>query len=398
MKNLAILGATGSIGDSTLSVCRHNPDLYQVQFLYAANNVDKMLSLCTEFKPKYVALSSAQASSSLALLLQQTNLDCEVIPESEVLSLLGSAEVDSVMAAIVGAAGLKTTLAAIYAGKEIFLANKESLVMSGALLMEAAIQSGAKLWPVDSEHNAIFQSMSALLQNEIGCCDLAENGVSKILLTGSGGPFLNTPLDEFEAITPEMAIKHPNWLMGPKISVDSATMMNKGLEYIEAKWLFNAQKEQLQVIIHPQSVIHSMIQYQDGSVISQMGNPDMRIPIAYVMGATKRIHSGASSFDFFNSEPFTFFKPDYERYPCLKLAMQACYEGQNATTTLNAANEVAVQAFLDKKIKFTHIPIIVENALMQLSCKNAASIEELLEIDKIARNSVINLISKGKFC
>lgn len=398
MKNLAVLGATGSIGDSTLSVCRHNPSLYNVQFLYAATNIEKMLALCIEFEPTYVALSNAQASLQLQILLQEKKLNCHVLPENEVLSLLGSAEIDSVMAAIVGAAGLKTTLAAVHAGKEIFLANKESLVMSGSLFIDAVKQSGAKLWPVDSEHNAIYQSMSPTLQENIGRCDLSAGGVSKILLTGSGGPFLNKPLNEFASITASAAIKHPNWTMGPKISIDSATMMNKGLEYIEARWLFNTQKDQLQVIIHPQSIIHSMVQYQDGSVISQMGNPDMRIPIAHVMGGKQRIKSGAAEFDFFNSANFTFVEPDYKRYPCLKLAIQACYEGQHATTTLNAANEVAVQAFLDNRIKFTDIPTIVESVLNQVNHQKVSSIEELLVIDKVARKSALEFVNRGATC
>ena len=398
MKNLAVLGATGSIGDSTLSVCRHNPGLYNVQFLYAATNVDKMLALCIEFEPSYVALSNDQSALQLKQQLEHNKLNCQVLPEEEVLSLLGSTEIDSVMAAIVGAAGLKTTLAAVYAGKEIFLANKESLVMSGALFIDAVKQSGAKLWPVDSEHNAIFQSMSPTLQDSIGHCDLSLGGVSKILLTGSGGPFLNKSLNEFSAITPDEAIKHPNWSMGPKISIDSATMMNKGLEYIEARWLFNTNKDQLKVIIHPQSVIHSMVQYKDGSVIAQMGNADMRIPIAHVMGGEKRILSGAEGFDFFNSANFTFVEPDYSRYPCLKLAIQACYEGQHATTTLNAANEIAVQAFLDERIKFTGIPTVVEHVLNQLTHQAVSSIDELLVIDKMARNSAMEFINRGTIC
>ena len=399
MKNLAVLGATGSIGDSTLSVCRHNPELYKVQFLYAATNVDKMFALCIEFEPAYVALSDPYASLQLIQLLQKTSLTCQVLPEeAEVLALLASAEIDSVMAAIVGAAGLKTTLAAVYAGKEIFLANKESLVMSGALFIDAVKKSGARLLPVDSEHNAIFQSMSSSLQKNIGHCDLSANGVTKILLTGSGGPFLNKPLSEFDRITPELAIKHPNWSMGPKISIDSATMMNKGLEYIEAKWLFNARKDQLQVIIHPQSVIHSMVQYQDGSVISQMGCADMRIPIAHVMGGEQRIKSGAKAFDFFASADFTFFEPDYARYPSLKLAIQACYEGQHATTTLNAVNETAVQSFLEKRIKFNQIATTVDSVLNQLTAQTVTSIEQLLEIDLVARNAALAVINRGGDC
>ena len=398
MKHLAVLGATGSIGDSTLSVCRQNPSLYNVQFLYAATNVDKMMALCLEFKPRYVALSNPSSALQLQALMTEQNLDCELLPEHEVMALLGSTEIDSVMAAIVGAAGLKTTLAAVHAGKEVFLANKESLVMSGALFIDAVKKSGAKLWPVDSEHNAIFQSMSSTLQHQIGHCDLATEGVSKILLTGSGGPFLDKPLHEFVSITPDAAIKHPNWSMGPKISIDSATMMNKGLEYIEARWLFNTKKDQLQVIIHPQSIVHSMVQYKDGSVIAQMGNPDMRVPIAHVMGGGQRIKSGVGGFDFFNSENFRFIKPDYERYPCLKLAIQACYEGQHATTILNAVNEVAVQAFLENRISFTDIPNIVDNELNALNFQSVSSIDELLMIDKVARKSAQVLINRGINC
>jgi len=398
MKNLAVLGATGSIGDSTLSVCRHNPTLYNVQFLYAASNVQKMLALCIEFTPQYVALANTEASNQLKQQLLAHKLPCQVLNEQDVLALLGSQQIDSVMAAIVGAAGLKTTLAAVHAGKEIFLANKESLVMSGALFIEAVKSSGAKLWPVDSEHNAIFQSMSTSLQNTIGHCDLKGAGVSKILLTGSGGPFLNKNLSEFPSITPATAIKHPNWSMGPKISIDSATMMNKGLEYIEAKWLFNANKEQLQVIIHPQSVIHSMVQYQDGSVISQMGNPDMRVPIAHVMGGEKRIKSGVDNFDFFSTNDFSFVAPDFNRYPCLKLAIDACYEGQHATTILNAANEIAVQAFLDERIAFPAIAVVVEYVLNQLTPQTISTIDELLLIDKIARQSAADIINRGITC
>ena len=398
MKNLAVLGATGSIGDSTLSVCRQNPTLYNVQFLYAASNVQKMLALCIEFTPKYVALANTEASAQLKKQLQDHNLTCQVLNDNDVLALLGSEQIDSVMAAIVGAAGLKTTLAAVHAGKEIFLANKESLVMSGALFIEAVKASGAKLWPVDSEHNAIFQSMSTSLQETIGHCDLKEAGVSQILLTGSGGPFLNKDLGEFSDITPATAIKHPNWSMGPKISIDSATMMNKGLEYIEAKWLFNANKEQLQVIIHPQSVIHSMVQYQDGSVISQMGNPDMRVPIAHVMGGEKRIKSGVDNFDFFSTNDFSFVAPDFNRYPCLKLAIDACYQGQHATTTLNAANEIAVQAFLDERISFPAIAVVVEEVLNQLTPQKISTIDELLSIDKMARQSAADIINRGITC
>ncbi len=399
MKKLAVLGATGSIGASTLSVCRSNPGLYKVNLLAAASNADKMFALCREFLPTYVAMSDESARLRLKALVKQANLVCQVIDtEEQLLQLLGSAEIDSVMAAIVGAAGLKTTLAAVQAGKEIFLANKEALVMSGALFMDAVLKSGAKLWPVDSEHNAIFQALSANLQDSLGRCDLHGEGVSKILLTGSGGPFLDKPLQQFSQITPAEAVKHPNWSMGRKISIDSATMMNKGLEYIEARWLFNAAKDQLQVIIHPQSVIHSMVQYKDGSVIAQMGNPDMRIPIAHVMGGEQRIESGVAGFDFFSAADFSFLAPDYNRYPCLQLAIDACYQGQQATTTLNAVNEVAVQAFLDNKIKFTQISQLVERVLNNSDTRQINSIEHLMDIDIEARQHAQKIIKRDILC
>ena len=399
MKQLAILGATGSIGASTVDVCRSNPGLYQITLLAAASNVDKMLSLCLEFTPLYVSMSSETATKQLRGLLKQANSSSLVLDdETQLLQLLASDYVDSVMAAIVGAAGLKSTLVAVNAGKEIFLANKEALVMSGSLFIDAVKKSGAKLWPVDSEHNAIYQALSPTLQDTIGACDLPGEGVSKILLTGSGGPFLEKSLAEFSGITPTQAIKHPNWSMGKKISIDSATMMNKGLEYIEARWLFNANKEQLQVIIHPQSVIHSMVQYKDGSVIAQMGNANMRIPIAYVLGGEQRIDSGGGYFDFFSTANFSFEEPDFNRYPCLKLAIDACFEGQQSTTILNAANEIAVEAFLQQKIKFTQISQLVERVLNSSKGTRVDSIEHLLEIDAQARLSASDIIRRDYLC
>jgi 1-deoxy-D-xylulose-5-phosphate reductoisomerase len=399
MKKLAILGATGSIGASTLSVCRSNPGLYQVTLLAASSSVDDMLVLCREFTPSYVSMSSKIAAKKLRSLLKRENLSCHVLDdEQQLLQLLASDHVDSVMAAIVGAAGLKTTLAAVNAGKEVFLANKEALVMSGALFIDAVKKSGAKLWPVDSEHNAIYQALSPKLQNTIGACDLSGEGVSKILLTGSGGPFLEKPLAEFDTITPAQAVKHPNWSMGKKISIDSATMMNKGLEYIEARWLFNANKEQLQIIIHPQSVIHSMVQYKDGSVIAQMGNPNMRIPIAYVLGGEQRIESGIDFLDFFAAPDFSFTAPDFDRYPCLKLAIDACFEGQQSTTILNAANEIAVEAFLNKTIKFNQISQLVERVLNQHESAAVESVDHLLEIDTQARLGASEIIKLDYLC
>ena len=399
MKKLAILGATGSIGASTLSVCRFNPELYDITLLAASTSVDKMFELCIEFKPRYVFMSDQQARLSLLNRLKEKHLPCQVIDdEVSLLALLASDEIDSVMAAIVGGAGLKSTLAAVQAGKEIFLANKEALVMSGAFFVDAASRSGAKLWPVDSEHNAIFQALSPKLQKTIGVCDLSGEGVSKILLTGSGGPFLTRPIDSFSQITPVQAVNHPNWSMGQKISVDSATMMNKGLEYIEARWLFNTSVDQLEVIIHPQSVIHSMVQYKDGSVIAQIGNPDMRVPIAYVMGGKERIESGVPPFDFFSTKDFSFSAPDYDRYPCLKLAIDACYQGQHATTRLNAANEVAVEAFLENKIKFTHISQLIEGVLSLSGDQQVESIEHLFEINAEAKQQAVQLIKRDFLC
>jgi len=399
MKKLAILGATGSIGGSTLSVCRNNPELYKIMLLSASSSVEKMLLLCREFLPPYIAMSDKDSRLRLAERLKEENLPCQLLhSEAQLLQLLRSAEIDSVMAAIVGGAGLTSTLAAVESGKEIFLANKEALVMSGALFIDAVVKSGARLWPVDSEHNAIFQALSTNLQSSIGACDLQGEGVSKILLTGSGGPFLNKPLADFAQITPAQAVRHPNWSMGKKISIDSATMMNKGLEYIEARWLFNAAREQLQVIIHPQSVIHSMVQYKDGSVIAQLGNPDMRIPIAHVMGGAQRIESGAQPLDFSSAADFSFSDPDYNRYPCLKLAIDACYQGQQATTTLNAVNEVAVDEFLNGRIKFTQISQLVERVLNSCAYRKTASIEDLLEIDIEAKRHARQIIKRDLLC
>lgn len=294
-------------------------------------------------------------------------------------------EVDQVMAAIVGAAGLLPTLAAIRAGKVILLANKESLVTCGRLFLEAVKQHNAQLLPVDSEHNAIFQSLPQSFQRDLGYADLAQHGVSSILLTGSGGPFRETPIAELSAMTPEQACRHPNWSMGRKISVDSATMMNKGLEYIEARWLFNASAQQMEVLIHPQSVIHSMVRYQDGSVLAQLGEPDMRTPIANTMAWPQRVVSGAKPLDFCKMSALSFSEPDYARYPCLKLAMEAFEQGQAATTALNAANEIAVAAFLDGQIRFTDIAAVNLAVLEHLDLSEPQSVEAVLAIDVRAR-------------
>jgi len=394
MQHITILGATGSIGDSTLDVIRLNRDSYSVFALAAQSNVDKMVRLCQEFEPTYVVMVDAQSAKKLSSLI--TNV--VVLTGQQALNDICSDErVDVVMSAIVGAAGLLPTLAAIKANKRILLANKESLVMSGQLFINELRQSKATLLPVDSEHNAIFQALPPTAQQKLGYCGLEELGVKKLLLTGSGGPFLKTPLGELSNVTPEQACAHPNWSMGRKISVDSATMMNKGLEYIEARWLFDAAQDQIEVVIHPQSVIHSMVQYIDGSVIAQMGNPDMRTPIAHTMSYPNRIAAGVKALDFSTLANFSFVAPDFDRFPCLKLAIDACYEGQGATTALNAANEVSVDAFLNERINFTQIAQLNERVLMKLSGEDALCIDSILAVDEHARTLTRKLITNSDF-
>lgn len=391
MQNITILGATGSIGSSTLKVISENPEKFSVIALSAGTNVEAMKALCIKWKPKFAAMSDHNAAHLLEKELKSLNLATEVVAGEQGLSFVASLdEVDSVMAAIVGAAGLVPTMAAVKAGKRILLANKEALVMSGRLFIEAVEQYGAELLPVDSEHNAIFQCLPELVQKSVGRCELDKYGIDTILLTGSGGPFRYTDVDKLQLVTPEQAIAHPNWSMGPKISVDSATMMNKGLEFIEAKWLFNCQREQLKVIIHPQSVIHSMVQYRDGSVLAQMGEPDMCTPIALTMSYPERISSGVAPLDFTKVGELTFLEPDYARYPCLKLAIEACYEGQHATTAINAANEIAVSAFLNNQLNFTDIAVVNERVLSKVCSQSQQlitdNLESLLELDRMARN------------
>lgn len=395
MRKLTILGATGSIGSSTLAVAAQNPHLFEVVALAAGSNSQKMFELCQRWKPKYAAMASESAASELAVLLKQHNIPTTVLAGVEGMCQVAALdEVDTVMAAIVGAAGLLPTMAGVKAGKRILLANKEALVMSGQMFIDACQQYGAELLPVDSEHNAIFQSLPAEIQRAMGHCDLAKHGVSKILLTGSGGPFRYTDVSELAAVTPAMAIAHPNWSMGPKISVDSATMMNKGLEYIEARWLFNASREQMDVIIHPQSVIHSMVQYQDGSVLAQMGLPDMRTPIACAMSYPERVEAGVAPLDFSKVGEFTFLQPDFKRYPCLKLAMDACYAGQAATTALNAANEEAVAAFLNNQLRFTDIASVNSQVLDLAQMREPADLESVIELDRMARTLAQEVIGK----
>lgn len=390
MRKLTILGATGSIGASTLKVIEQNPEHFQVVALVAGQNVERMHQLCQQWQPKYAVMESAESAKKLQVALSSSHISTQVLSGVEAMCHVSEFdEVDTVMAAIVGAAGLLPTMSAVKAGKRVLLANKEALVMTGQLFVDAVKQHGAELMPVDSEHNAIFQCLPQDIQTNLGHCDLAQSGISHILLTGSGGPFRYSDLSTLSSVTPEQAIAHPNWSMGPKISVDSATMMNKGLEYIEARWLFNAQREQLKVVIHPQSVIHSMVQYKDGSVLAQMGQPDMATPIALTLSYPERVNAGVAPLDFTQVGELSFLAPDFERYPCLKMAIDACHEGQHATTALNAANEVAVEAFLNRKIRFTDIAAVNDMVTSRLCATSNSlecnSLESILELDKIAR-------------
>lgn len=387
---LTILGSTGSIGESTLDVVSRHPEKFRVFALAGHRQVDKLVAQCKQFRPEYAVVGDAGHAAELEKKLKQEGIDTQVLYGAQALIDVASAdEVSGVMCAIVGAAGLPSALAAAQKGKTIYLANKETLVVSGALFMETARQNGAAVLPIDSEHNAIFQ---VLPRDYTG--RLNEHGINSIILTASGGPFLNTDLSTFDSITPEQAVKHPNWSMGRKISVDSASMMNKGLELIEAHWLFNCPPEKLEVVIHPQSVIHSMVRYRDGSVLAQLGNPDMRTPIAYCLGLPERIDSGVGELDFGALSALTFQKPDFDRFPCLKLAYQAMNAGGAAPCVLNAANEVAVAAFLDKRIKFTDIAQVVAHCLTQDFSDGRHDIESLLAQDAQTRRQAEAFIGK----
>ena len=392
-KQVVVLGATGSIGCSTLDVIAQHPDLYQVLALTGGKRLDVLFAQCMQFRPRYAALSDAADAAELQRQLQQAGLTTEVVAGADALAELAAhPDAEIVMAAIVGAAGLLPTLAAVKAGKTVLLANKEALVMSGELFIRAVQQHGATLLPIDSEHNAIFQCLPAALQQHCYQSELQTAGIAKILLTGSGGPFRQTPLNAFDQITPEQAVAHPNWNMGKKISVDSATMMNKGLEFIEARWLFNCGVSDIQVVIHPQSIIHSMVQYTDGSVLAQLGNPDMRTPIAHALAFPARIASNVKALNFFEVPAFTFDKPDPERYPCLYLAQQACAGGQGATTALNAANEIAVEAFLNRQIRFPQIAALNAQVLEHFASSKVADLEEILSLDSQARVYSLKLL------
>ena len=381
-QSLTILGSTGSIGTSTLDVVARHPERFRIFALSGHSQTTKLAEQCLAFRPQYAVTANETQAAELRTHLAAAGCQTEVLHGEQALCDIAAApETDGVMAAIVGAAGLPPTLAAARAGKTIYLANKETLVVSGSLFMQTAAQSGARILPVDSEHNAIYQ----VLPPEKGY--LKHNGVQSIILTASGGPFLHTDLADFPDITPEQAVKHPNWQMGRKISVDSATMMNKGLELIEAHWLFDCPPEKLETVIHPQSVVHSMVRYADGSVLAQMGTPDMRTPIAYCLGLPERIASGVPPLDFAALSALTFETPDYRRFPCLELAYQAMQAGGGVPCVLNAANEIAVAAFLAGRIRFTDIAHTVRHCLEQDFSGSHHSLEGLLDLDAAARRA-----------
>lgn len=394
-QTLCILGSTGSIGKSTLEVVKLHPSLFNVISLSANSNVDTLFQQCCDFLPEQVVMVSKPHAEQLQQKLLNAGLkNIEVFSGSEALNCISSSErVDTVMAAIVGADGLQPTFSAVNAGKKVLLANKEALVTSGKIFIEAVKNSGSILLPIDSEHNAIFQCLPVNEQNKVGLCELKKQGISKVLLTGSGGPFRTLNNKELVDVTPDQACAHPNWDMGRKISVDSATMMNKGLEFIEAKWLFNLDAEDITVVLHPQSTIHSMVQYVDGSVLAQLGNPDMKTPIAHALAYPNRIDAGVAPFDFFSTPNFTFEAPDFDKYPNLQLAIQACKLGQGACTALNAANEVAVEAFLNKTIKFTDIYKINETSVNKFVSSVVETIDDVISLDQQVRLFATSLLN-----
>ncbi len=380
-QNLTILGSTGSVGVSTLDVVARHAGKFKIVALTARDQVDLLFKQCCRFRPGIAVMLEAQAAAELERRVKQAGVECSVLWGVDALEQVASLrQVDTVMAAIVGIAGLRPTLAAARAGKKVLLANKESLVTGGPVLMEAVRASGATLLPIDSEHNAIFQALPRGYSGTLGAV-----GVRRVLLTASGGPFRATPLHRLEHATPEEACAHPNWVMGRKISVDSATMMNKGLEVIEARWLFDASESQIEVVVHPESVIHSLVEYIDGSVIAQLGNPDMRTPIAYGLGYPERIEAGVEFLDLARVATLHFEQPDFQRFPCLRLAYAALRAGGSAPTALNAANEVAVASFLAGRLSFTRIPLLIETVLEKLVVNPIRCLDDVLSADQEAR-------------
>jgi len=375
---LTVLGATGSIGASTLDVASRHPERYRIWALTANDSAESLVALCRRYHPRYAVLSGRQADETLRS--QFAEAGSELLFGAEALERVAAdPECDAVMAAIVGAAGLPATLAAARTGKRVLLANKEALVMAGPLFMHAAQEAGAVLLPIDSEHNAVFQ---CLPKAGLG---VSLSGVRRVQLTASGGPFRATPVDRLGGVTPAEACAHPNWVMGRKISVDSATMMNKGLEVIEAHWLFGVPAERIEVLVHPQSIVHSLVEFEDGSVIAQLSNPDMRVPIAHALGFPERIASGARTLDLAALGALAFERPDHERFPCLGLAYAALRAGGTSPAILNAANEVAVDAFLAGRLRFTAIAAVIEETLARVEGGPAASLATVLQADALGR-------------
>jgi len=392
VRNITILGSTGSVGVSTLDVVARHPNRFQVMALTANKSTDKMLEQCRVFTPRYAVMLDPTSAENLRKEVCAAGINTEVLCGVESLEKVASLpEVDIVMAAIVGAAGIRPTFAAALSGKYVLLANKETLVMAGHIFMNVVKENHATLLPIDSEHNAIFQSLPREFSG-----DHTKAGIRRILLTASGGPFRKTSLVDMKHVTPEQACNHPNWVMGQKISVDSATMMNKGLELIEARWLFDAAPEQIQVVVHPQSVIHSMVEYVDGSVLAQLGNPDMRTPIAHALAYPERVECGVTPLDIFKVAQLDFEAPDFSKFPCLGLAYKALSSGGSSPAILNAANEVAVESFLKSLISFTAIPSMIEQVMQAITPKDIFTLEDVLTADSLAREAAYELLNSER--
>lgn len=389
-KNVVILGATGSIGDSTLDIVARHPDKFRVFAVSGHSNIDKLVSICKTFQPEYVVISQPDLYGKLLESIKDTKLRTKVLAgEEDLIAICQLPEVDMVVAAIVGSAGMRPVLQTVKAGKDLLLANKEALVVAGRLVMDAARENHSRIIPLDSEHNAIYQCLPEDYQ--VG---YTPENVEKIILTASGGPFWNRDISSFNSITPSQACAHPNWDMGKKISVDSATLMNKGLEVIEAHWLFNMHVENIDVHVHPQSIIHSLVCYYDGSLLAQLGEPDMRIPISYGLGLRKRMVSGAKLTDLLQQAKLEFFPPDYIKFPNLRLAKQAIETGGTAMAILNIANEVSVDAFLNESISFNDIARINESVMEQMKIESVTSVGQLIELETEIREIAKNMISK----
>jgi len=390
-EQVGILGSTGSIGCSALEVIEKNAERYSVKLLTANKNYQKLFQQCQKFKPDIAIMGCLDSANKLKQLISDSNLNIEVRAGVDAINQAPeNDQINIMVAAIVGAAGLLPTLSSVRQGHRVLLANKEALVMSGELFMSEVAKYGATLLPVDSEHNAIFQALPPAKDNKMANL----NGVNKILLTGSGGPFLTVPVEELKYKTPAQACAHPNWDMGKKISVDSATMMNKGLELIEACFMFDVGIEKIDIVVHPQSIIHSMVSYIDGSVIAQLGNPDMKTPIAHCLSWPERINAGVKALDFFQLNSLEFQKPDFDRFPCLALAIRAAKIGKSAPCILNAANEVAVDSFLSEKIRFDQIAKVIERTLEQSDFENLTCLEQILEVDNQARKVAFSIIEE----